>query len=516
MHLNLASLLDRAAALHPSRTAVIEGALRLDYAQFAGRARALAGWLASRGVGAGDCVALLDRNSSACLEAYFAVARLGAVLAPLNVRLSSRELAFILEDCGARWLLAGPEQQANVRELVATAARAPALLWLGAPPAEGPAGAQYEDALAHPPHGEPARLPADALAHLYYTSGTTGRPKGVMLSHQNVWVHALAAVAELGLSDADTWGHIAPLFHLADAWATFAITWVGGRHVIVPHFEERAVLEAFERERITITNLVPTMLTRLVRHPGADQRDFTALRRILSGGAPIAPEVVREIMRVFRCEYVQTYGMTETSPYLTLSLLKDSLRALPPEQQFVYRAKTGRAFAAVELAVIGDDGLAVPRDGVSVGEIRARGPTVTSGYWKRPDETRAAFDGDWLKTGDLATIDSEGYLQIVDRKKDMIITGGEKVYSTEVEHVLYEHPAVLEAAVFGAPDELWGESVRAAITLRSGASASEAELIEFCRARLTHYKCPRKVAVLAELPKTGSGKIQKSVLRALA
>ncbi len=515
MHPNLASLLERAAALHPQRTAVVEEGLRLDYAQFATRSRALAGWLAAQGVGAGQRVALLDHNSSACLEAYFALARLGAVLAPLNIRLSSKELAFILEDCGAEWLLAGPEQLPSVESLAAARQQRVKILWLRPAPAGAPPGASYEVALAHPPHGDPVQLPADALAHLYYTSGTTGRPKGVMLSHLNVWTHSLAAVAELGLSDADTWGHIAPLFHLADAWATFAITWVGGRHVVQPHFEERAVLDAFERERITITNLVPTMLTRLVRHPGAEQRDFSSLRRILSGGAPIAPEVVREIMRVFRCEYVQTYGMTEASPYLTLSLLKESLSHLPPEEQFVYRAKTGRAFAAVELEVLGDDGRPVPRDGVSVGEIRARGPTVTRGYWNRPEETRAAFDGEWLKTGDLATIDGEGYLQIVDRKKDMIITGGEKVYSTEVEHVLYEHPAVLEAAVFGAPDELWGESVRAAVTLRSGASALESELIEFCRARLTHYKCPRKVQFVPELPKTGSGKIQKSVLRSL-
>jgi fatty-acyl-CoA synthase len=518
---DLFSLLERARDLHPEREAVVDGALRLTYTQLDSRARSLATWLASRGVRRGDRVAVLDHNSAAFVEAYFACALLGAVLAPLNVRLSPQELAFILEDCGARHVLAGPSCAAGVSALAARsragASALPELLWLGEPPAGFaelvPGSASYADALACEPRSERDPSPPDSLAHLYYTSGTTGRPKGVMLSHRNVWVHALAAVAELGLSDADTWGHIAPLFHLADAWATFALTWVGGKHVIVPRFDEESVFAAIERERITITNLIPTMLTRLVRAPGADRRDVASLRRILSGGAPIAPEVVREIMRVFRCEYVQTYGMTETSPYLTLSLLKEHLRALPPEQQFAFRAKTGRAFAAVELQVVGDDGRPVARDGVAVGEIRARGPTVTSGYWNRPEETRAAFDGDWLKTGDLATIDAEGYLQIVDRRKDMIITGGEKVYSTEVEHVLYEHPAVLEAAVFGAPDELWGESVRAAVALRAGAGATEEELIDFCRARLTHYKCPRAVEFLVELPKTGTGKIQKSALR---
>jgi acyl-CoA synthetase (AMP-forming)/AMP-acid ligase II len=193
--------------------------------------------------------------------------------------------------------------------------------------------------------------------------------------------------------------------------------------------------------------------------------------------------------------------------------LKDALKSLPAERQFEYRAKTGRAFLAVELDVVGDDGRPVARDGTSVGEIRARGPTVTPGYWNRPAETARAFVDGWLCTGDLATIDAEGYLQIVDRKKDVIITGGEKVYSTEVEHALYEHPAVLEAAVFGAPDELWGECVHAAVALRANARASEAELIDFCRARLTHYKCPSAIEFHAELPKTGTGKLAKKLLR---
>ncbi|MBL8802927.1 MAG: long-chain-fatty-acid--CoA ligase [Planctomycetes bacterium] len=510
--MHLASLLERARELHPDQPAVVEGDLRLTYRQFSRRVASLAGWMHASGVRAGERVALLDHNSTPFLEAYFAAAQLGAVLAPLNTRLSHKELAFIVEDCGAELLLAGPECAPAVAALLGTNPSIRRVLWLGVPPA-GAGGSAYAEALACEPRSERAPLDPDSLAHLYYTSGTTGRPKGVMLSHRNVWVHALSTVAELGLSDRDRWGHIAPLFHLADAWATFAITWVGGVHVVVPRFEEEAVFGAIERERITITNLVPTMLTRLVRHPGADARDVRSLRRILSGGAPIAPEVVREIMRVFRCEYVQTYGMTETSPYLTLSLLKAHLSQLPPDEQFRYRAKTGRPFAAVELDVVGEDGRSVPRDGASVGEIRARGATVTSGYWKRPDETRAAFDNGWLKTGDLATVDAEGYLQIVDRKKDMIITGGEKVYSTEVENVLYEHAAVLEAAVYGLPDDVWGERVCAAVALRVGATASEPELIAFCRERLTHYKAPRTVRFVPELPKTGSGKIQKSVLR---
>jgi fatty-acyl-CoA synthase len=336
----------------------------------------------------------------------------------------------------------------------------------------------------------------------------------VILTHRNVVTHALGTLAELRLSERDTWGHIAPLFHLADAWATFAVTWAGGRHAWLERFEARAALELLERERVTITNLVPTMLNLMVRDDSAAGRDWSALRAILSGGAPIAPEVVRQIVATFRCEYVQTYGMTETSPYLTLSLLSERLKSLPPDEQMRYRAKTGRAFATVELRVVGEDGREVPADETTVGEIRVRGETVTPGYWNRPDATAAAFENGWLKTGDLAVIDREGYVTIVDRKKDMIITGGEKVYSTEVEHVLYAHPAVLEAAVYGAPDAVWGECVCAAVVVRAGTAVGVDELIEFCRARLTHYKAPRSVQFLRELPRTGSGKIAKRLLRA--
>jgi acyl-CoA synthetase (AMP-forming)/AMP-acid ligase II len=511
--MHLASILQRAEALHGDSTAVVDAGRRVSYAEFGRHARAAAGQLAQKGVGIGTRVLILEPNSRAYLEAYFACAWLGAILCPLNVRLSAAEMAAIASDAQASVMLVAPEFAGRVAELGAFGWRSEALLWLGPRP-PGARGVEFER--VEPRTGEPlapAAVSPTAVAHLYYTSGTTGRPKGVMLTHANVWIHALTAAAELDLRASDVWAHVAPMFHLADAWATFAITWVGGKHVIVPRFDEAAVLGAIERERVTITNLVPTMLQRLVRSPGSDQRDFASMRRILSGGAPIAPEVVREVMRVFRCEYVQTYGMTETSPFLTFSLLREHMTRLSPDEQFCFRAKTGRAFAAIELDVVGDDGRSVARNGASVGEIRARGPTVTPGYWNRPDETAAAYTDGWLRTGDLATIDAEGYLQIVDRAKDMIITGGENVYSTEVEHALYEHPAVLEAAVYGVPDTEWGESVRAAVALRAGAQATERELLDFCRARLTHYKCPRRVDFLPELPKTGTGKIQKRALR---
>ncbi len=514
------NLLERACLLYPARPAVVGGSLRLSYAEFAARARGLVCEMRASGLRAGERVAVLDLNTASFLEAYLAAAGCAAALVPLNVRLAPTELAWILRDSGARLLLAHSELGALVRAALAEPTAVERVLWSGphasavARPGEG----LYDDAVARPAADfVPALVRPEDLAQLYYTSGTTGRPKGVMLTHRNVVTHALAAIAELSLCERDVWGHFAPLFHLADAWATFAITWVGGTHVCVPRFEEGAVLDAIERERVTITNLVPTMLNRLVHAPDAGRRNFGSLRRMLSGGAPIAPELVRRVMEVFGCEYVQTYGMTETSPYLTLSLLTEELSRLSPEQQFAARAKTGRPFLAVELAVVDEQGRPVANDGRSVGEILARGETVTPGYWNRPEETAAAFTPErWLRTGDLATIDAHGYLDIVDRKKDVILTGGETVYSTEVEHRLAQHPAVLESAVFGAPDPQWGESVRAAVVLRPGQSTTEGELAQFCRQHLGGFKVPRRIEFLPELPRTGSGKVRKQALREAA
>jgi acyl-CoA synthetase (AMP-forming)/AMP-acid ligase II len=496
------SLFEEAERRHAAAPAAVEGDVRLTYAELGAHVRALALRLQETGIRPGERVAILEANTSAYLAAYFAAPCVGAVLVPLNTRLAPRELAEILADAEARVLLS---TGAFAGTLAALAAAVPTCTVLRL---EDAAAARSTSAAPQP------RPPApDDLAQLYYTSGTTGRAKGVMLTHANVCTHARSAIAELGLSRADRWGHFAPMFHLADAWASFALTAVGGLHVLAPRFEPGAALALVEREGITITNLVPTMLARMVDDPIARTFDPSSLRRILSGGAPIAPALVERIMQVFRCEYVQTYGMTETSPYLTLSLLHPHLERLAPAEQLRYRARTGRPFAGVELEVVDEAGRPVPRDDASVGEIRVRGPTVTRGYWRRPAETAAALRDGWLYTGDLAVIDAEGYVNIVDRKKDMILTGGENVYSTEVEHALCSHPAVLEAAAFGVPDPTWGEAVRAAVVLKRGARASAEELAAHCRTRIAGYKVPRAIELREELPRTGSGKLAKNVLR---
>ncbi|MDY0000287.1 MAG: long-chain-fatty-acid--CoA ligase [Polyangia bacterium] len=527
---SLWSLLDRAADLFPGYPAVVEPGRRETYAEVHRAALALARHLYKDGPGRGERVAYLGVNSGAFLASYFAAAGAGLALVPLNLRLAPKELSAILNDSEARFIIADVGQAASLRDTAKAGARMDHLIWTGMDVPEAdlprPGGAsttslrEVLDGSMAALEGEDERLEplvpgaGDEVAQLYYTSGTTGAPKGVILTHRNVWSHSLGAIAELGLGPEDRWGHMAPMFHLADAWATFAVTWVGGCHVMVPRFSPESAFEAIASEGITVTNLVPTMLNLMARHPQARSYDRSSMRLLLSGGAPIAPSLVGELAELFGCEYVQTYGMTETSPYLTLSIPKPHLRAGQPDRELRVRAKTGRAFATVELRLVDDAGHLVPRDERSVGEIQVRGESVTPGYWRRPEETASAFtEGGWLRTGDLAVWDSEGYVDIVDRKKDMIISGGENIYSTEVEHALYEHDAVLEAAVVGVPDERWGEVVLAAVVLRPGREASSEELRAFCRQRLAGYKTPKYIEFLPELPRTGTGKILKAGIR---
>lgn len=491
---SLAGLLDRAELLWPGQLAAVDGDLHWTYRELGDAARAMASALVSRGVGHGDRVAALCDNHAEFLALHFAVAQLGAILVPINTRLSASEVDGIVAFAGPRVLVADDEHRAS--------GAAPGLL-----PRE------LLDAPAHASVPSPA-IRAEEPAQIYFTSGTTGRPKGVVLTHGNVHAHAVMTIAELALGERDVWAHVAPMFHLADAWASFAITAVGGRHVFLRRFAARPCLDLLERERVTVTNLVPTMLTRLVHEPDAAARDWSAFRVLLSGGAPIAPSTVRRIRETFRCRYVQTYGMTETSPYLTLSIPLARHDALDDDARLAIAARTGRPVLGIELRVADEQGRNVPRDDRCVGEILVRGPTVTPGYWNDPAATAAAFTADgFLRTGDLATQDAGGSVRIVDRRKDVIKTGGESVFSTEVEHRLCEHDAVLEAAVYGEPDDDLGERVVAAVALKPGAVATAAELVAHCRASLAGFKSPKAIRFVDALPRTGTGKISKRLLR---
>jgi len=513
----LTEILPRALLLWPDEPAVLCGSEILTYRNVADRVGRLARVLASLGIEPGDRVAVIHRNCHRMLEVSYATMHAGATLVPLNHRLTGSDLAAILDDTSAKVLVADDGWSELARQSIALARNRCTLVWSrmdGNPELAGE-GLDYETLLGEV---EPGKLTDDCSdendpAAIYYTSGTTGHRKGVVLTHRNNASHALATIAELGLNDSDNWAHVAPMFHLADAWATWAISLVGGRHVMVGTFDPGAVLQELADREVTVTNLVPTMLSDLVNYPRADGIELPSFRLLMSGGAPISPQLVRRVVETFRCEYVQTYGLTETSPYLTFSLLKEKLRRLPPEEQMRYRSKTGRPALGVALRVVDESGRDVVADGSSVGEIIARGDRVTPGYWRQPEATAEAFRDGWLLTGDLATVDSEGYLNIVDRKKDVILTGGELVYSTEVENVLYDYPAVREVAVVGVADDRLGERVTAFVVLKGGQPTAADELIRHCRDRLAHFKCPRTVSLVDALPRTGSGKISKKTLR---
>ena len=530
----LAETLTKALKLFPQKQAIVCGGKHWTYQEFCSRIYQLSRCLKRIGLKKGDKAAILHPNCHTFLEAYYAIPQIGAISVPINYRLSPREIAFILQDSESKILIADSTFRNQLDPIRKEIRGIRKVLWTGedkgnASPPDPPAKASarggargncsmdlnYEEALQQEDSGAfpGPRMIGEDIAQIYYTSGTTGRPKGVMLSHKNVTTHALGTIAELHLTDRDVWVHVAPLFHLADAWATWAVTWVGGTHVTVREFDARAVLETIQREKVTLTNLIPTMLNLMVNHPDVGKFDYSSLRVLLSGGAPIASEVVRRIVETFKCDYIQTYGMTETSPYLTLSILKEHLKKLPDEDRLRFKSKTGREFIGVALKVVNEQGKEIKGDEKEVGEIIVKGDIVTKGYWKLPEETKKSIKKGWLYTGDMAVMDEEGYVTIVDRKKDMILTGGENVYSTEVENVLYMHPSILECAVVGVPDQKWGEAVKAILVLKPGQKATEQEIIQFCKERIAHYKAPKSIDFIATLPRTGSGKIHKKNLR---
>ncbi len=524
----LTETLAKALKLFPKKRAIVCGNKHWTYQEFCSRIHQLSRCLKGFGLKKDDKVAILHPNCHTFLEAYYAVPQIGAISVPINTRLSPREIAFILQDSESKVLIADSMFKNPLDPIREEIRGVKKILWTGEDQSNSspldPHGRtrksrsidlNYEkalkqedvDALPAPP------MDGEDTAQIYYTSGTTGRPKGVMLSHKNVTTHALGTIAELHLTDSDVWVHVAPLFHLADAWATWAITWVGGTHVLVREFDAKAVLETIQREKVTLTNLIPTTLNLMVNHPDTGKFDYRSLRFLLSGGAPIAPEVVRKVVETFKCDYIQTYGMTETSPYLTLSILKEHLRKLSDDDQLRFKSKTGREFIGVSLKVVDERGKEIKKDEKEVGEIIVKGDIVTKGYWKLPEETKKSIREGWLYTGDMAVIDEEGYVTIVDRKKDMILTGGENVYSTEVENVLYTHAAILECAVVGIPDQKWGEAVKAIVVLKPGQRTTEQEIIQFCKERMAHYKAPKSIDFIDALPRTGSGKIHKKNLR---
>ena len=503
--MNLTNILPQPLRQYQEKRAVVCKGKEFTYEQFGKRVGRLSNSLLKYGISKNDKVAVLQKNCHYFLESYFGVTQTGAALIPLNHYLSANELIYILNDSETELLIAGANFSKKVNNAINKVKQDIKIIWTGEDFENFIAGADSDSPLVD--------IEEEDIAQIYYTSGTTGKSKGVILTHKNVYSHALCAIAELNLINSDVWLHAAPLFHLADAWATWAITLVGGTHVLVSDFEPKKVCIAIEKQRVTLTNLVPTMYYRLINYPEVNKYDYSSLRVLLSGGAPISPNLVKSIIDTFKCDYIQTYGMTETSPFLTMSILKDHLQSLPYKEQLRYKSTTGRKFKGIELKVVNAKDEEVKTNNKEVGEIIVKGDSITKGYWKLQQETEKVFKNGWLYTGDMAIINKDGYITIVDRRDDMIITGGENVFTIEVENVLYTHPAVLEAVVIGVPDEEWGEIVKAIVVLKDGKKATEKEIIDFCKERISAYKVPKLVEFQESLPKLGSGKICKKMLR---
>ena len=512
----------RAAQEYGSKIGVVDGQKRLRYDEILDRGLRLAAALSELGIGPGDRVASLSFNCHQLLELYYGVPMAQAVLLSLNVRLSAEEQAYILEHSGSKLVVFDPELMPLAEALHR---RLPRLRWL--PLTEAPdapswlEGSSYEDCLAA---AEPRRIDytdydEDAVAELFYTSGSTGRPKGVMLSHRTLYLHAVNVIMSNGrVERCVAWdkrveAHTIPLFH-ANGWGRpHTVTYSGGRHVMVKRFDPQQVCELIEREGVTAFSMVPTMAAAMVQCPEVERYDLSSLEEVSLGGAASSPALVRAVEQKLGCRAIVGYGLTESGPVATTAHPKSTFGVLDDEARIRRQSMTGWALPGAELRVADPAGNDVPQDGASIGEVLIRGDGVMDGYWNEPEATAEAMDGAWLRTGDMAVWDEDRYLLIVDRKKDIIISGGENISSIEIEKVIAAHPAVYECAVIGVPHEKWGETPKAIVALKPGLAATEDDIRCHVREHLAGFKVPASVDFCQELPKGATGKILKRVLR---
>ncbi|MGO9402786.1 MAG: long-chain-fatty-acid--CoA ligase [Terriglobales bacterium] len=499
----------------PRKTAVVCQDRRFTYAEFGNRVGRLAGALRSAGVKAGDRVAFLSLNCHRLLEAYFGVLEAGGILLPLNYRLAAPELTYILNDSGATMLFLEQDFAGLVDSFRRDLRTVRSFHQLdGTPQAEWLSAETYEQMLvsATPYRGELMEFDENSVAEMFYTSGTSASPKGVMLTHRNVYLHAMTIALYHHARFEDVMLHTIPLFH-ANGWGVaHTITFVGGTHVMLPRFVPEEVFRLVEREKVKALSLVPIMATVLVHSPARSKYDLSSVQWCLIGGAASSPTLIRDVEQTLGFKCFSSYGLTECSPGLTTAELKPDMQC-GPEERRVLQAMTGYAYPGCEIRVVDAEDRDVPHDGVTMGEIIARSDGVMAGYWQQPEATAEALRGGWFHTGDMAVISENGYILIVDRKKDIIVSGGENISSLDVEKVLLAHPGVYEAAVIPVVDRKWGEVPKAVVVAKPGCELSEVELIEFCRARMAHYKCPQSVEFCESLPKTGTGKVLKRELR---
>lgn len=506
MSLTLSDLLERDTKLYPEKTAVVYEDRKFSYRELQRRVNTLAYAFLGIGLKKGDRVAFLLENCSEFVEISLAVARIGAVAVPLNFRLAPKELSYIINDSEASLLILENKYQETIESIHSQLDRVKGFLYVGK---RERGRTNYEELMQNSQEFR-ERIPSNenGTAFLLYTGGTTGKPKGVMVSHRNLISLAITIAMESKLGVEDVGLIITPLFHAASAWTMLITLFLGSTMVISRGFPSaEATLEIVQKEGVTFSMMMPIILNEMAKIKDFDRYDLKGFKRILTGGAPTNAKIMKELMETMDCGIWTGGGQTEGG-ILSSIRLEEYLSRLEDVEKF---ASAGRDAIGMQIRVVDDrDEDVVPGQ---VGELIGRGPSVMQGYWKMPKETEQALRNGWLHTGDLVRVDEEGYIYYMDRKKDMIISGGENIYSKEVEDAIITHPAVAEVAIIGVPDEKWGESVKAIVVLKEGYKASEEEIMEYCKKNIASYKKPKSIEFVDSLPKSGVGKVQKNILR---
>jgi fatty-acyl-CoA synthase len=502
----------RAIKLHADREAVVDGEQRFTYAEFGQRADRWSEALTRLGVVRHDRVATIAPNTHQHLEQFYAIPQLGAVIVPINYRLSADDFVYVVSHSGAKVLCVHGDYLDTVDRV---RARMPQVEHFVALEGRKAGWLEYEkllDGSTGPFEG--VQIGESELLAINYTSGTTSRPKGVMITHRNAWMNSVGTLVHWPMSPAARYLWTLPMFH-ANGWTfTWTVTAAGATHVCLRQVDALGVYGAVERERVTHLSAAPTVLITIANGPEAARRRLRRGVRVITAGAPPAAATIERMEAELGWEVTHVYGLTETAPFIAICEALPEHATLAEGQRAIIKARQGvELITSGELRVVDDGMIDVPRDGHTMGEIVARGNVVMRGYYNDPDATAAAFAGGWFHSGDGAVVHPDGYIEIRDRFKDVIISGGENISSIEVEAALLRHPAVLEAAVVGMPHPNWGESPHAFVVLREGQQATESELREFARGSLAHFKVPSAFHFVTDLPKTATGKIQKFVLR---
>ncbi len=499
----------RNAKRYPNKEAMVYGDTRLTFEEFQDRTNRFANALIGLGIKKGDKVATLLNNSHWYGELYFSIPKSGAIMTPLNYRLAVRELAWIMNHAEAKVLILDEVYLQTIESIKQELKYVEKIILTGEARSEI---LGYEDLIAMADIEEPdPDVHDDEVVSIFYTSGTTGVPKGAMLTHRNLLSNCQNICIENKIIFGDTFLIVSPMYHTITPATMYAHMYRGNTNVAIDHFDPKLMVEILEKEKVTHLFLVPSMIVFTLEWGRVKEYDISNLKLIWYGGSSMPVDRIKQAMDVFGCDFGQGFGMTELGPCFVSVLSPEDHRLLALENDEEKLSSVGRNHSNTETKIVDDDDNEVPIG--TIGEVCVRGPNVMKGYWKMPDETAEALKGGWFHTGDLGKMDGDGYLYVVDRKKDMIISGAENIYSAEVENVLSSHSAVLEVAVIGVPDEQWGESVKAIVVLREGMTVTEEGLIEYCKENLASYKKPKSVDFIEALTRNVMGKVLKTELR---